>query len=221
MLKKLVSIIDRRLRARDEIFEYSDCPCCVFRVQLATATCDINLADGKCLCAGTRLINLHLWNEHVPPFAREGPTLGWARRICRDFEISLEELARFVASNPALQDVAAVGGKMMFGSTERTQLVANFAKRYGFVHAVDLAPGPSFATRCQDVGENILTSMIVIALNPSAFRIDLLYRNRVPVYLHRAELMRRFGAGEKAASAHQPNGARKLPNLGSAADACK
>jgi hypothetical protein len=41
----------------------------------------------------------------------------------------------------------------------------------------------------------------------------------VPVYLLRAELMRRFGAGEKAM--HQPNGARKPPGLGSAADTPK
>jgi hypothetical protein len=214
LLSAFVSMIDRTLRLRQEIFEYSDCPRCVFRVQLATASCDIALADGTFIYAGSRLINLHLWNEHVPPFPPQGPTLGWARRMCRDCETSLEELAAFIASNPALADVVAAGGKMMFGSTAQTELVAQFAERYGFVHAIDTAARHSMAERLHLVGENILISMIVISHNPAALRTDWLRRDRVPLYIRRSELLRRFGSREIQASAHQPNGERKIPNLG-------
>ncbi|WGR93926.1 hypothetical protein MTX26_30695 [Bradyrhizobium sp. ISRA443] len=218
ILSPLVSIIDSALRAGQGIFEYSNCPRCVFRLQLAAVTCDIVLTDGTCLCAGSRLINLHLWNEHLPPFPAQGPTLGWARRMCRDFETSLEELATFVASNPALEDITAVGGKMMFGSTEQTQLVAHFAERYGFVRALDVPRSSSIAERLHLMGENILVSLIVISHNPAAFRLDRLRRDRVPVYLHRAELLKRFGVREGPASVHQPSGERKLPSFGPTAD---
>ena len=110
---------------------------------------------------------------------------------------------------------------MMFGSTEQADLVAHFAERYGFVRAVDLAPDHSIAERLHLVGENILISMIVIARNPAAFRADLFHRGRVPVYLHRAELMKRFGPSEKTAPLHQPTGERKIPSLDAAADGCK
>jgi YkoP domain len=202
MLNALVSIIDKALRTRHDIFEYSDCPRCLFRIQVAATPHDVALADGTCLSAGSRLINLHLWNEHLPPFPAQGPTLGWARRICRDFERSLEELATFVANSPALEDVAAIGGKMMFGSTEQTQLVAHFAERYGFVHAIGPTYSRSIAERLHFLGENILISMIVISYNPSAFRADYLRRNRVPLYIRRDELLKRFGARTETASVH-------------------
>lgn len=215
MLNTLVSMIDGALRARQEIFEYCNDPHCVFRLQFAAATSDIALADGTQVAAGSHLLNLHLWNEHIPPFPARGPTLGWARRMCRDLEISLEELAAFVARNPDLTNIAAVRGKMMFGSTEQTQLVAHFAERYGFVRAPDPAPDHSIADWLHLVGENILISMIVIAQNPAAFRTDLFHRDRVRVYLHRTELMRRFGAHPEAAAVFQLNGKRNIPSFGS------
>lgn len=202
MLNALVSMIDKTLRARQEIFEYSNRPHCIFRVQLAVAETDIGLFDGTRISAGSRLIDLHLWNEHVPPFPTQGPTVGWARRMCRDLEQSLEELAAYVGSSPALDDVAAVGGKVMFGSTEQTELVGHVAERYGFVRAVDAEPDHSIAQKLHRLGENILVSMIVISHNPAALRSDFLRRERVPVYLRRGELLRRFGTGENITAAH-------------------
>jgi hypothetical protein len=201
MLTPLVSMIDKTLRARQGIFEYSNCPRCIFRVHIAAAKGEIALSDGTRLSAGSRLINLHLWNEHVPAFPSDGPTLGWARRLRYDLETSLGELAAFVASRPALEDIVAVGGNMVFGSTQQTQVVAHLAARYGFVRAVDPAPRGTISQRLHVLGENILISMIVISYNPAAFRADCFRRDRVPVYLHRTELMRRFGTGERNASA--------------------
>lgn len=218
MLNALVSSIDKTLRTRQRIFEYSRSPRCVFRVQLAAAETDIALSDGTCLVAGSHLMNLHLWNEHVPPFPANGPTLGWARQMCDDLEISLEELAAFIASCSAFEDIAAIGGRIMFGSTEQTQLVSRVAARYGFVRAVDTAAKQSLAQRLYLVGENILISMLVISYNPAALRADWLWRDRVPLYIRRAELLKRFGAREGTAQVHQPKGERKTP---SRSDNCK
>jgi hypothetical protein len=198
MLNALVSAIDKTLRARQGIFEYSDCPRCIFRVHVGVATTDIALSDGTALSAGGRLLNLHLWNEHVPPFPDQGPTIGWARRMCQDLEISLRELASFIASNPALDDIEAVGGKMVFGSTEQGHAVAHLAERYGFVCAVELAPKRSISQALHRLGENILISMIVMSRNPAALRADCFSRDRVPVYLRRHELMKRFGTAVRA-----------------------
>jgi hypothetical protein len=193
MLKAVVSIIDKRLRARDGIFEYSNSPRCLFRVHFAVSSTDIALADGTRISRNSRIIHLHLWNEHIPPFPARGPTLSWARRLTSDLETSLEELADFIASRPDLEDIAAVGGTMTFGSIEQTQLVAHLAGRYGFVRAADPAHAHSIAERLHVLGENVLISMIVIAHNPAAFRTDCFRHDRMPVYVHRTELIRRFG----------------------------
>lgn len=202
MLDNLVSIIDKTLRARLEIFEYSNCPHCIFRVQLSVAAHDIALSDGTRLSVGSPLINLHLWNEHIASFPARGPTLGWARRMCRDLELSLEELAAFIGNSPGLDDIAAITATMTFGSTEQTQLIAHLAERYGFVRSVDPPPSRSISQKLHQVGEDILISMIVISHNPAAFRTNRFRRERVPVYLHRAELIKRFGSSGRSAPAH-------------------
>ena len=201
MLNTLVSIIDKRLRQRQGIFEYTDCPRCIFRAQVATASNHVDLSDGTRLAAGSRLIILHLWNEHIPPFPQRGPTLGWARRMCDDFEISFEELATFLENRSDLDDVMSVAGEMTFGSAEQTELVARFAARYGFVRAVAAKSNRSFSQRLHRLGENILISMIVISQNPAALRADSLSRDRVPVYLRRTELMKRFNTPRNCSNA--------------------
>jgi len=193
MLNALVSTIDRALRDRQGIFEYTDCPHCMFRLHVASIARDIALVDGTQLSAGSRLINLHLWNEHIPPFPSQGPTLRWARGICDGLEISLRELAAFVASHPAFEDIVAIGGNLLFVSTRQADLVTHLAARYGFVRSVDSVPNRSMSQRLHLLGENILISMIMMSQNPAALRRDFLRRDNKPVYLHRGELMRRFG----------------------------
>jgi len=83
---------------------------------------------------------------------------------------------------------------MVFVSTEQTELVTRLAARYGFVRAVDPTPNRTLYQRLHLFGESILISMIVMSQNPGALRSDFLRRDNVPVYLHRNELMRRFGA---------------------------
>jgi hypothetical protein len=202
MLNALVSAIDKRLRVRDGIFEYSDCPRCIFRAQFSENVSDIALSDGTCLAAGSPLINLHLWNEHIPPFPPQGPTLGWARQICRDLETSLEELATFLADRPALEPVVAIGANVMFGSTQQGRALAHLTARYGFIRGIDPAgASPSIAQRMHLLGEHILIFMLVIAYNPTAFRTDRFRRDRLLIYLHRSELMRRFAKSNVCARA--------------------
>jgi hypothetical protein len=205
MLNALVSVIDKRLRVRDGIFEYSDCARCIFRAQFSVNTNNIALSDGTHLAAGSHLIVLHLWNERIPPLPAGGPTLGWARRLCHGFEISLEKLAAFVAGSSALDDITAIAGNAVFAPTQHTQAVANLAMRYGFVHATNPASRESIAQRLHRMGENVLIAMLVIAYNPAAFRADTLRRDRVPLYLHRTELMSRYGSrnGALRASSRQ------------------
>jgi len=198
MLNALVSVIDKRLRVRDGIFEYSDCARCIFRAQFSVNTNDIALSDGTRLAAGSHLILLHLWNERIPPLPAGGPTLGWARQLCQGLEISLEELAAFVAGSSALDDIVGIAGNAVFAPTQHTQAVANLAMRYGFVHAINPEAHVSAAQWLHRLGENILIAMLVIAYNPGAFRADTFRRDRVPLYLHRAELMSRYGPRDGA-----------------------
>jgi hypothetical protein len=193
MFIPFLAAIDRSLRARQGIVEYSTSPVCILRMQIVTNDRELVLTDGTVLPAGSRLIDLHLWNEQVPPFPPAGPTLGWARRMSLAFDRSLRELADYLIHHPSLDDVQAIRANMGFGPPAHSDLIAKIVARYGFVRAADAISPRSLSERLHLFGENVLISMIVMSRNATALRSGTMSRDRVRAFLSRAELIRRFG----------------------------
>lgn len=193
MFIPFLAAIDRSLRARQGIVEYSTSPVCILRMQIVTNDRELVLTDGTVLPAGSRLIDLHLWNEQVPPFPPPGPTLGWARRMSLAFDRSLRELADYLIEHPSLDDVAAISANMGFGAPAHSDLIAKIVARYGFVRAANAISPRSLSERLHLFGENVLISMIVMSRNATALRSGTMSRDRVRAFLSRAELIRRFG----------------------------
>jgi hypothetical protein len=191
-LDALVTALDDRLRLRHGVFEYSRNPDCLFRIQITSSTENLLLSDGVAVHAGDRLINLHVWNEQFPRFPRHRPTLAWARRVDRAFDISLRELASYLAARPDLGDVVAICGNMGFSSAARGKQLARYVSRFGF----ERVAAPSAASLRRHIhlfGENILISMMVLARNAAALHTDTLWRDRMPVFISRRTLQRRYG----------------------------
>jgi hypothetical protein len=193
-LGTLVSALDDRLRLHYGVFEYTDRPDCVFRIQILRNDEDVVLSDGVPVRAGARIINLHVWNEQFPAFPPQGPTLAWARRLNRAFDASLRELAHFLQAEPALDDVTAICGNMTFEPSYRSAQLAHFVSRFGF-EKVAVRQSRTLGKQMQRLGENIFISMMVLARNAAALRADTLWRDRTLVFLSRRRLQDRYGAG--------------------------
>lgn len=198
-LEALVSALDDRLRLHYGVFEYTKRSDCLFRIQIARNDEDVVLSDGVPIRAGARIINLHVWNEQFPAFPPQGPTLAWARRLNRGFEASLRELAHFLNSQPALDDVAAICGNMTFAPSYRSAQLARFVGRFGF-EEVAVRHARTLGQQVHRFGENIFISMIVLARNAAALRADTLLRDRTLVFLSRGRLQERYGAGRERAA---------------------
>lgn len=195
-LGTLVSALDDRLRLHYGVFEYTDRPDCLFRIQILRNDEDIVLSDGVPVRAGARIINLHVWNEQFPVFPPQGPTLAWARRLNRAFDASLCELAHFLQTEPALDDVTAICGNMTFEPSYRSAQLAQFVSRFGF-EKVAVRQSRTLGKQMQRLGENIFISMMVLARNAAALRADTLWRDRTLVFLSRRRLHDRYGAGRE------------------------
>jgi hypothetical protein len=204
MFIPFLAALDRRLRARQRIVEYSTSPFCIFRMQVVANDRELVLTDGTIVRVGDRVINLHLWNEQVPPFPAAGPTLGWARRMSFALDRSLRELAAYLTDHPSFDDVTAISATMGFGPLAHSDHVANIAARYGFIRASDAGSKRSLPGRLHQFGENILISMIVISRNPAALRSGTLSRDRVRVFLSRADFIRRFGVNAAGQADRDP-----------------
>ena len=131
-LGTILDALDGRLRLRHGVIEYTRCPNCLFRIQVIITYDDFVLSDGVHVRPGERLISLHVWNEQFPTFPARGPTLAWARRINRAFDMSLRDLAHFLEERRDLDDVTAICGNMTFEPAERSAQLARFVSRFGF-----------------------------------------------------------------------------------------
>jgi hypothetical protein len=183
---------DAWLRRRNGVYEYSHHPHCAFRMQIARVRQEIPLADGTHLHPGDRVIELHIWNEQFPCFAAAGATLSWGRQISRRVDASLRELALYLAAAPDLADIRAIRADTRLAGASTTAQLLRICRRYGLERGPDPGP-PSVPERFRQFGENIFIALLVLARNAGAFRPEGLWRDRIQMFLSRADLDRRYG----------------------------
>jgi YkoP domain len=192
VLYQLVFGLDTLLRRWYEITEYSSHPLCVFRIQLTQIDRTVRLADGTLACPGDPVFDLHLWNEHLPRLPHHGPSMGWALEMRRCLEVSLRELARYLSTHRDFREVTVLRGDIKFCVAEQCEQMARLCRRLGFEVGEAEEPG-TLAEQVHRFGQNILISLMVLALNGVAIRPGTLRRTSVVVYLSRRQLISRFG----------------------------
>ncbi len=201
-LAQAVFALDKRLRRRQGVVEYSTHPLCLFRLQIGRSRRQLLLRDGTALRRGQRIACLHFWNEHIPPVPQSGTTIRWARQVQHGIAVSLRELVQYLASRPDLDDVAVICGDVPCGTQSQARQLTHIMTYYGFETIVEDEPAP-LGARLHRFGENILISLMVLARNSVALRADTLRRVRVPIYLSRRGLAARFGSAEQTAAARE------------------
>ncbi|MGH8140946.1 MAG: YkoP family protein [Steroidobacteraceae bacterium] len=186
-LWQAVFALDRWLRRRQGIYEFCSRSDCLFRLERGRAERPVALSDGASARAGDPVLKLHLWNEHVPPMGRRGPTVGWARHASRAIEGSLCELAQYLSRHAEFANVRLLYGDMCLGSARQTRQFKRVIGRYGF-EVLDLRPHGTL----HRLGDMLLVLLLGLATNPVALRRAPLRRYRQRVYLSRAVLERRY-----------------------------
>jgi hypothetical protein len=78
------------------------------------------------------MLDLHLWNEHIPRMPRRGATIGWAQKMHTAMVLSLQELAHFLAQRSDLEEIAILCVNTMFTSSRRTDQTVRLMRCYGF-----------------------------------------------------------------------------------------
>jgi uncharacterized membrane protein YdjX (TVP38/TMEM64 family) len=101
--------LDGFLRRKQGIFEFWDDPKCLFRASLTHTLRPLPVSGGE-IPAGAKMLELHFWNENIPPVPSEKADLAWAARLYRTGLYSLRTLGDQLSGNPCLSDVKAVGG---------------------------------------------------------------------------------------------------------------
>ena len=191
VLERIVFGIDAALRRWNSVVEFTSDPACILRIRVDRLERPLVLADGTSARAGERFVDLHLWNEQIPPM-KEGASIAWARQMHVCFLQSLQQLVRYLAARPDLDDIAVVRCTLMFASPERDEQMVRLLGRYGF-ELVPSAGALTFSERARRFGENIQISLVVLTRNKAALRRDTLRRGRTRMFISRRALEQRYG----------------------------
>jgi YkoP domain len=193
-VSQAVFALDRLLRRRQGINEFSARPECVFRIELSTADRALVLSDGTRVRPGDPLIKLHIWNEHLPRMGRNGPSMGWARQVSRVIDGSLAELSSYLARRPDLAGVRVLYGEMCLATPRQTERFKRVVAHYGFEE--EAHPESDRRGVLRRIGDTILVLLLVLATNPASVR-RALRRYQRRIYLSRAALDARYGQARR------------------------
>lgn len=192
LLHHVIFGFDSLLRRSGSVMEFTCDPDCIFRIQIARLHQDVLLLDGTLGRSDERIINLHFWNEHLPLMLNEVPSVGWARRMSRCVERSLQALARYLVARPEFEDIGLLRANITFSSPERRDRLTRVCRRFGFEEVAD-SENATLVRRLHDIGQNILTSLMIKALHGSGPREDALRRDRTQLFMSRKWLIHRYG----------------------------
>jgi len=188
----LVARIDDVSRWCNGIVEFSTAPDCLLRVAVNRATERRVLAD-RAVEAGEAVVELHLWNEHIPSL--EGFSgLGWVARIRRQMIRSLGLLAAALESDPRLRSAAAVRVQPTLFPGQRPETLQRVFGALAF-EPVPLAGAP--ASRLRRLVDDGWLYVLAWAFNPRSVAGRSARKERLEFWISRERLIERFGRPPK------------------------
>ena len=184
--KPAIQALDWLLRRCYSVHEYSDDIQCIFRIALRTAQSDILLQPGRLVRSGDTIVELHLWNEHLPMVPPDGANMAWGALVDRQIRHSLSLLAAHLVAYP---NVVAVHGEAAFGCQMGQQQRSRFAGRYGF----EIVTGaPRLRSRVRHFCDDFLLWGLTQTFNPHGLKGKPIHRARYDIWLSRSELNERW-----------------------------
>jgi hypothetical protein len=196
-LSRAVRSVDSLLRQRQGIHEFTDNEACIFRISREAALRSLQLSDGTAVREGDPVLQLHFWNEHLPPMSSSGPSTAWAAMMKRRMRASLATVAHYIAMLPELDDVKAVHGSPPFGSRLGAAQMVRTAERFGF-DVIDPDAAREWRERIHLVFDSMLLWGLAYAFNPAGLKSKSLLRHRHQLWISRRKLLRLYRSADCA-----------------------
>jgi YkoP domain len=187
-LRRIIRSFDDFLRRQIGVFEFPDEPDGILRGQFSAAAQNM-IRNGRRIAAGSSILNIHIWNEHVPPIPQGGPDLAWAAKTYIPLMASFRKLARRLKNDPAYARVEAISGETVLVRDDAGSVNRLFA-RLGF----SILPYHNPLGRFGEFWENFYTWWIMWAFNQVSLRNRRLLRmRRNEIWISREDFLRRYG----------------------------
>ncbi len=185
--------IDRILRKRYGIREFTGAPDCVLRIAIGRANREIRLSDGTKVELDDPVGEIHLWNERIPKISRYGPDMTWGLEFQRLVVKSLRLLADYVQASHEFEHVKAFRARLGVKGQDGEAKVARLAQRFGFEMSATTGT-PSLFGRFHRFFDNLYATGLILTFNPASLRGKGFWRfERPEVWISRKQLLDRYG----------------------------
>jgi hypothetical protein len=188
-MKSMVRLLDRFLARMLGLSEYWDDPTSILRIRVVEAPHTLCLSDVE-IEAGATVVELHFWNDHIPPLPTEGPDLAWAMGFYRMLVSSFRVLAGQLATRPDLAAAQALGGATVLVVPGGRSASEKLFERLG----LELFPYHNPLGRFGIFWENLFTWALMWAYNGVSVRQrHVLELHRTEAWMSRDKFLRRHG----------------------------
>jgi hypothetical protein len=185
--RSLIREFDAVVRRAHGVCEFTDDPSCLFRVRLTQLRGPCALKE-LVLPVGSPMLEIHLWNEHIPAMPPGGPDAKWAVLTDRRLRRSLNLLAQLIQNGTQFGGARAIGGPTTLLTGRHSHALL---ERLGF----QVVPGdPSGAI--SGFFQDLYRSALVWSFNPPALRLRKSIRfPHDEIWMTTAGLLDRYGGG--------------------------
>ncbi|MGA7614338.1 MAG: bacteriohopanetetrol glucosamine biosynthesis glycosyltransferase HpnI [Thermoanaerobaculia bacterium] len=194
-IRHAILVVDRILRRRYHIHEFSNDPRCIFRLGPLESEEALPESERAADIGAEQAIQFHLWNEHVPS-RTSGDSLSWGREFSRRFLLTLRLLAKYVSDQPGLHTAEIFVGETSLSTSHTLAELQAMASRWGF-RFERVETRHSGWSRFTTFWEHVYVVLLTRTFNaggsaPGASRLQ-----RLRIWITREELLRRYLARER------------------------
>jgi hypothetical protein len=193
-MRQVIRAFDTWLAKTLGVFEFSHDTVCLVRLRIARLGHRVDLPT-RTLLSGSVILEIHLWNEHIPPIPPQGPDLAWASRTSRLFIRSLRSAARHARQLEGDSRPIAVVATTVLVPLGDPSGARSFLTRLGF----HLIPAHNPLGRFGKFWENFYTWHLMWAYNAASLRTKQLLRiRRMEAWMPFDEFLRRYASDPRS-----------------------
>lgn len=193
VLRQIIGGIDAHLRRSLGVVEFEQGSDAVVRISVDLAKREIVLSDGVRLRPDDRVIELHLWNEHLLTLPQAGATLQWAAATRRLVLHSLGRLAEHVQATPDLRDVKALRIRPAFAGRKLGRNLGWIVAQHGF-ESVERAGPEIRSSRAHRWLDSLWVWLLTWTYNPRSLRGRRFSRTRLDYWISRERFIALYAA---------------------------
>jgi hypothetical protein len=189
-LKGGVRLIDYLLRKNLHVYEFTDDPGCLLRLQLTIAPHTIELGS-QLVTKGDPVLGIHAWNERIPRLPEQGPSLEWAIRLRRLSVHSFGLVARELQKGGQYSPVKAIFGESTIFSFSSHTGGLQMMQHLGFT----IIPFHSATGKFGEFWANLFSWWLMWAFNDVSLRSrDFRHLERTEAWMLVDDFINRFAS---------------------------